>query len=492
MTLEVSGLEQNNQPIAAGEVLDDELATAQAVPELDAAISGSIGAREALRGEVAAEAYPSIPEHAVRFLESRCTAEQLPFALQEAAQLDPALLEDPVVAEFELEDCISAAEIAARTERVEQRQDENATQRQELADAQAEGEQLDTTINGLRERISGNLTGDNKLGQLDQLLADVRGAEGFSAAERTAALRQLQMIRSTLVSMGQVVTNPQERAAFEQILSVSSLNLGESGNYAVFSDVMARIDASDAISEETKIRLRVEALGIPPFRDSSELLGTLEQVRVNDGRFRNADGQVVEFNARNGVPVGRYTVYPDPNDGSEYVATTTVGGRTLTLPFDANDDPSLLDEQMSAVMVAQVLANRDLQAANQFVLGGDGLSAQGIGRIRLDEFQVARAERLYGAFMGFGTELRTGFPRQSDLVEFERRLQATHIDGDAKTNDNTGRGDLSWREIGLIDEYGNVDMNKVEEVGAYVNQAPLALRQYDELVRRFSPEQPNQ
>ena len=178
---------------------------------------------------------------------------------------------------------------------------------------------------------------------------------------------------------------------------------------------------------------------IPRFRDANQMLDTLEQVRANDGQFKNADGQMVKFDQNNGVPVGRYTVYPDPADHNEYMAIAHVGGRTLQVPFSPDDDPSHLDEIMSAAMITQVLANRDLQAANRYVVGGDGLAAQGVTEIKLDEVQVKRAEQLYGAFMGFGTELRTGFPSQSELREFERRLQATHIDGDAKTGDNTGR-----------------------------------------------------
>ena len=42
-------------------------------------------------------------------------------------------------------------------------------------------------------------------------------------------------------------------------------------------------------------------------------------------------------------------------------------------PFSPDDDPSYLDELMSAAMITQVLANRDLQAANRYVVGGDGL-----------------------------------------------------------------------------------------------------------------------
>ena len=145
---------------------------------------------------------------------------------------------------------------------------------------------------------------------------------------------------------------------------------------------------------------------------------------------------------------------------------------------------------MSTVMIGQVLANRDLQAAVKYIFGGDGLSAQGLAEIHLDEFQVDRAKRLYGAFMGFGVEMRTGFPDQSELESFEWRLQGTHIDGDAKTGDNTGRGDESWRQLGLLTDDG-VNMRRVEKIGAYMNSYPTAVPDYAHLLEKFGDEPAN-
>ncbi len=249
---------------------------------------------------------------------------------------------------------------------------------------------------------------------------------------------------------------------------------------------MVSVDNSDEISTETADRLRVQGLGIPTsFRDTTDLFQTLDQVRDSNGQFRK-NGKIVDFNEDNGIDLGRYSIHPDQTDKSGFVAKTQVGGRTLRVRFNRNTNPNLVDEMISSAMISQVLANRDFQAANRYILGGDGLAAQGVTDIRLDEFQVKRAEQLYGAFMGFGTELRTGFPDQSELREFERRLQATHIDGDAKTGDNTGRGDLSWQQIGMVTKNGDIDMNMVETVGAYVNgEDRTSLPLYENLVARF-------
>jgi hypothetical protein len=458
-----------------------------------------------------AERWPKVPPHASSFLRNQCAEGEkhdlFVLAMEEAAQLPEAILANPSLAPSFLKGCIDKAEIAARTDRINAKEAENAASQSQIEAVQAENAaltneeaQVNTTNEGLSKRE------ELASAEIDQIFAEEAAKGGGVDAligrvserlkamapgtAKQAAEQKMAQVQATLGQMRSVVTNPQERQAFESILSSTSLNLGGSNNYQVFADVMMQVDASDAISEETKDRLKVEALGIPPIHRASELQGTLTQIRQNDGTFRNKHGKVGKLSADNGIPVGRYKVHPDPNDASEYVATAKVGGRTLTLPFGINDDPNLLDERMSTAMIAQVLANRDLQGANRYILGGDGLAAQGVERIGLDEFQVKRAEQLYGAFMGFGTELKTGFPSQSNLQEFERRLQATHIDGDAKTNDNTGRGDLSWKEIGMLDASGEINMAKVEAVGSYINQAPVSLPAYQSLVDRFGADAP--
>ena len=248
--------------------------------------------------------------------------------------------------------------------------------------------------------------------------------------------------------------------------------------FVVESGFMEDATVSEVIKTEVAQRLGI-------VRTATSMLATLENVRNNDGRFVNADGKTVTFDSNNGVPVGRYTVYPDLTDHTEYVATTMVGGRALRVPFRSTDSPSHLSRIMKAAMVTQVLANRDFQGASRYILGGDGLAAQGMTEIRLDEVQVARAERLFGAFMGLGTVVSTEFPSQSELRSFEWRLQTTHIDGDAKTNDNTGRGDFSWQRLGLLGEDGQLNMNQVEAVGALMNTRSTSLPAFSELERQF-------
>ena len=93
--------------------------------------------------------------------------------------------------------------------------------------------------------------------------------------------------------------------------------------------------------------------------------------------------------------------------------------------------------------------------------------------------------------MGVGTVLSSEFPTEGDLASFRWRLQATHIDGDAKTGDNTGRGDFSWKEIGLLDSAsGQLNMQRVSEVGAFLNTKSTALPTYQELVTKFGDTAP--
>lgn len=249
------------------------------------------------------------------------------------------------------------------------------------------------------------------------------------------------------------------------------------------TQILSTPENDTGISEATQDAMR-EAFGVQPMRDATDLFDNLDQIGEDEGRFVDASGQVREFNQHNGIPLGDYTIYPDATEADRYQADAVVGGRTLSVSFSRDTDPSQLDEIITAAMISQVLANRDLQAANAYILGGDGLAAQGHTEIKLDEFQVARAKRLYGAFMGVGVEARTGFPDQSQIQSFEWRLQGTHVDGDAKTGDNTGRGDQSWRELGMLTNNG-LDMQRVEEIGAYMNSYSTAVPDFEALKAQF-------
>jgi len=440
--------------------------------------------RVALNNDVATQ-FPDVPKSAVEYLAVNCQLpEHLPIAIgkvQELLAKDSTALDDPDLAEFELDECLYQAEITAKKDVLETEQ--------------TTGKNLDTTIEGLskeslalQNRLKGNLVGNDKVGQIEQLISDVKAAgEDFPKEQREAALAQLNMIAQTLSRMTTLVDDPTEAEAFKSIVARSNIDLSGASAALAFSDVMAQVDASSEISEPTKTKLRIEGLGV--IRNSTDLIAASELARET-GQFVNPKTNRVEpFTEKNGMPLGDYTVFPDPKHPNEFVAKAEVGGRTLSVPYSLDDDPAFLNRLIKAAMVGGFLAERDFQGAAREIFGKSNLAAQGYAEIKLDEEQVARAEQLYGAFMGLGTVLSSEFPTEGDLASFKWRLQATHIDGDAKTNDNTGRGDESWKELGMLTN-GHLNMTKVGEVGAYLNTKSTALPKFDDLVTRFGDNQP--
>jgi len=233
------------------------------------------------------------------------------------------------------------------------------------------------------------------------VIADVTLADGFEETERTESLKHLTEIMNTLQRMNAVVSDPKEAQVYQAILASSAIDLDGESPSMVFVDVMATVDASDAISEETKTKLRIEGLGIEPIRNATDLIDMAKVVWEN-GQFYNPKTKRVEtFNQNNGLPLGDYTVYPDPKHPNEFRAQAKVGGRTLSVPFSLDDDPAILNRLIKAAMVGNVLAERDFQGATREIFGKSDLAAQGYSDIRLNTEQAARAEQLYGAFILF-------------------------------------------------------------------------------------------
>ncbi len=310
------------------------------------------------------------------------------------------------------------------------------------------------------------------------IVANVRDDIEFDGTFSSAVAERIKLVNENIAALQAMAGASPEYAD-----SVEKAGVDVTDRQAVQSFVVESGFMEDAtVSETTKAKV-AQKLGIA--RNATSMLATLENVKRNGGQFINADGKPVTFDTNNGIPVGRYTVYPDPTGNTEFIATSMVGGCKLRVPFNPTDSPAHLGRVMKAAMVTQAMANRDFQGSSRYVLGGDGLAAQGMTEIKLDEAQVARAEQLYGAFMGFGTVISTEFPSESELQSFEWRLQATHIDGDAKTNDNTGRGDLSWQRLGLLDESGQLNMDRVERIGAFMNAHSTSLPAFAELESTF-------
>ncbi len=448
--------------------------------------------RVALNNDVATQ-FPDIPKSAVEYLAVNCQRpEHLPIAIENLQGLlskDPTALDDPDLAEFELDECLYQAEITAKSDqRISNA--ETIDQISQARNNEAETAiQLDTTIKGLRndiEEAAQGKTGRDQLTFAQNLLAEKLKNTNLSEEAKAEQIAWLEGISQSLDRMMGLVEDPAEAKVFQSLVASSDLNFNGGDNATTFADLLVKVNASDQLTEATKDKLHVQGLGV--IRNSTDLIAASELAR-DTGQFVNPKTNRVEpFTEKNGMPLGDYTVFPDPKHPNEFVAKAEVGGRTLSVPYSLDDDPAFLNRLIKAAMVGGVLAERDFQGATREIFGKSNLAAQGYAEIKLDEEQVARAEQLYGAFMGLGTVLSSEFPTEGDLASFKWRLQATHIDGDAKTNDNTGRGDESWEKLGMLSN-GHLNMTRVGEVGAHLNTKSTALPTFENLLTKFGATQ---
>jgi len=202
-------------------------------------------------GQSVEQQWPDVPAMAVSYLAANCK-NGLSLALAEARKVlaeDPHAFADPDLASLLLDDCIANTQIARTDQRT-------AKDRTRMEQAESEGGNLDSTIGALKEQISGNLTGTNKLGQIDKLILDLNHAGDIDAKAKAAALKRLQSIRSTLVAMSSAMVSQQSQAAFERIVASSDIDLGASSLTMTFSPLMAAVESSAEISKDEKVQLR--------------------------------------------------------------------------------------------------------------------------------------------------------------------------------------------------------------------------------------------
>lgn len=226
----------------------------------------------ALQNEVLGQ-WPNIPTIAVDYLAKHCTSpKQFREALtnaQDMVAINPQVFAVPEnVLPIILKTCISSIENtalasqesilgvdnAARSERIETKISDNAALDDEI-------DQGRTTVIVLREKVYGNLTGDDKAGQLAALIQQVRTEPNFPKEERETALKQLGMIATALAEMSNVFTDDVKRSAFEQIVSSADIDLGAATLGETFAPVLAQVEAAGIFTETDKRRLRLIVTG---------------------------------------------------------------------------------------------------------------------------------------------------------------------------------------------------------------------------------------
>jgi len=414
-------------------------------------------------GQDVASTSPAIPKIAMSYLKSACNSpNHLRLAIIEAQLLletAPRLLDDPVIVELLLPECVEKAKLSEINEKIATEKDANENKR--------------AAIGVLKNDIAEAAKGKNGLAQLEAAQTAL-AKMNIDAEIKTEIQAWLNEIRGTADQITALANTPEEQVEIQRLFASTSFDLTAASTAVAFGDFISEAEASNILSEECKslIASKIGITRLPEPKTGGQLLSKLNSVRINDGRFINTKGKVMEFNVDNGVDVGAFTVFPHPNDAKNYIAKAYVGGRELRLPFSPDTSPDFLTRQLRTAMVGYALANKDFQAAAKDVLGGSYLAAQGVSEINLaSETEVQRAEHVLEAFLGTGSLYAGRLPTPQDMEVLAWRLQATHIDGDAKTNDNTGRGDESWEQLGLIAPDGLIDYSQLSAIGMQIRTA---------------------
>ena len=416
--------------------------------------------RVALNVDVS-EQWSDLPKTAVEYLTVNCIRpEHLPIAfnfLRDALKENPSLLEDEFEAEMELDDCLSKAEIAAKT-------DERATNA-ETIEANIKADQLreqekeknNTNIEGLRNKITGNLEGEDKAGQIMQLIADVMLADGFEEAERTAALKHLTQIANTLQEMSGVFIDPAKQTAFEQIVNASALNLGTSTIDATFATVMTQVEKSGAFTEDDKKRLRDIVTSSDLKR---ETLREVTNPETGEREYAYSKDKPLEF--RPGVES-----FPDAQ-GREYMKVTLQNGLSHQQEVTSMslEDRTALAEYYQIWQIAEASGKSDL-LHNSFGLALDPFAS---GRVNWSSLRQSRQiiDALLGGWAGSDGKIMAA---EGSGAFIAWQMQWLSKIGDASQDNVDIRvADTNLKALGIKDAEGRINLEVMQAFGSYTQE----------------------
>jgi len=440
---------------------------ATANEQREAALCDIKGECVGLNTDVATQ-FPDLPQSALEYLTVNCTQpEHLPLAVAAARQLlktSPNILDDPFEAELELDECLTQAEIAALDvveNKIEAEViDVDSAIKAETARADKEEKteaELKTTIKGLRKRITGNLTGEDKIGQVMQLIADVMMADGFEEAERAAALKHLTQIANTLQEMSNVFTDPVKQAALGQIINASALDLGAASIGATFAPVMAQMEISGAFTEADKKRIRDIVTSSDLKR---ETLREVTNPKTGELEYAYSEDQPLEF--RPGVES-----FPDPQ-GREYMKVTLQNGHVFQQEITSMslEDRTALAEYYQIWQIAEASGKSDL-LHNSFGLALDPFAG---GRVDWHKLRQSRQiiDALLGGWAGSDGKIMSAEGSGSFIAW---QMQWLSKIGDAsQDNVDIQVANANLKTLGIKDDKGNINLDIMRAFGHYTQE----------------------
>lgn len=415
--------------------------TASTQEQLDALSHATTQERAGLNNDVTNQ-FSGVPQMAVKYLTVNCKQpEHLSVALnilREALKQNPSLLEDEFEAEMELDDCLHQAEIIALNTAIETEQNE--------------GDELDANIESLKSRITGNLKGADKAGQIMQLISDVSLADGFEEAERTAALKHLTQISNTLKQLLTAFTDPVKQGTFQQIVNFSAIDLGNSSISQTFTPILKQVEMSGVFTDIDKRRLHIIVTG-------SEVQDVLSE-KTEDGDYVHTETNKRPI--RTGVEG-----YTEPS--GRQIIEAKAGQHTVTKDVSgwSGEDVGLLVELMHYWNVTESNGTTGF-VENIYQVDFSILDSGGaFDPLTVKKFQQI-ISHMTGGFAGYDGDMEN-FEEKQTLIQNQSRLLSETQTAFGWENDQAGTSRVLKR-LGVWSEDSHPNMDVIKSFGDYTQR----------------------
>ncbi len=401
------------------------------------------------------EQWSDLPKTAVEYLTVNCAQpEHLPIAMNNVRALleaDPMALDDPDLAEFELDECLAQAEIAALDTGLAQDVETIADTKTERAKVKQETDVLSKEIDQIyvdAAQAGGGV--NNILKNARKALKSHPQLQTLEAQE--IAFGKINQVEAMLAEMRGVFSDPEGQAAFEQILETSAINLAADNLGKTFAPVLAQVEASDVISFEDKSRLRMIVTG-------SDVQDVLSE-KSEDGDY--VHNKQNKRQIRTGVegytePSGRQVIEAKAGD---HIVTRDVSGWS-------GEDVGLLVELTHYWNVTESNGTTGF-VENIYQVDFSVLDSGGaFDPLTVKKFQQI-ISHMTGGFAGYDGDMEN-FEEKQQLIQNQSRLLSDTQTAFGWENNQAGTSKVLKR-LGIWNEEGHPNMDVIKSFGDYTQR----------------------
>jgi len=357
----------------------------------------------------------------------------------------------PDLAEFELDECLAQAEIAALDTGLAQDVETIADTKTERAKVKQETDVLSKEIDQIyvdAAQAGGGV--NNILKNARKALKSHPQLQTLEAQE--IAFGKINQVEAMLAEMRGVFSDPEGQAAFEQILETSAINLAADNLGKTFAPVLAQVEASDVISFEDKSRLRMIVTG-------SDVQDVLSE-KSEDGDY--VHNKQNKRQIRTGVegytePSGRQVIEAKAGD---HIVTRDVSGWS-------GEDVGLLVELTHYWNVTESNGTTGF-VENIYQVDFSVLDSGGaFDPLTVKKFQQI-ISHMTGGFAGYDGDMEN-FEEKQQLIQNQSRLLSDTQTAFGWENNQAGTSKVLKR-LGIWNEEGHPNMDVIKSFGDYTQR----------------------